>query len=526
MIMNTTFTIGGFKESVNTALDVLNAVAYKEDGTDVVKDESVFEILNILQWNINISKDIETLRSQAAEFAEGQATRLGYDVTFCYPGGVMWKHNYNQVGNSSEFLFALLQNKMLAAAWMGYLSRIGYSWLSTSDSGRTVTLFYNTEALGDRGKDYREANHDRLKGLLHEFKQALVTPLTREELINGKVMAEDLIRTVKRRIDHFTEQDRANGDNGDKFSDLLQSGRVVEDYIIEEQLLEAYKLLPTNGLAARTWGIEVEVPDAKGVDAPQGFEKGEDGSLRSNSGDGCECSCTGCNYHDCDCDYCDNRSEGDEHCGSEYNGCSSADMAEFRTTGGIQRIISSGLNKLCKELNEEDAEMNDSAGTHIHVFAADLTTNQVGHVMAVYRRLRPIFNVICGRENVNYAKKLPIGRIKNALKKVNAVLSNEKPYEVNLMHLASGRGTIEFRQMDCNLDANRMHLWAWIVRGLVTAAKRGMRFNDALHVTDVVGVIELLAKFNVLLHDENPEEIIYGSKTDAAYVKRNNFTYA
>lgn len=521
--MNTQFTISGFRKSVDNALEVLEAAKYVEDSVQVLSDDATYDIVKMLWWHIDISKDIDTLRAEAVELSE-QQSRLAYDVTLTYPGGVMWTYNYNSVGNTTEFLFSLLQNKMLLSAWLAYTQRIGYAYLSTHNSGRQVTLFYNTN--GVRGHDYREANFDRLNGTLLAFKQAFSTPLSREELIEGKKAAENLIRQAKNRIEHFIEQDRANGDTGDKFSDMLQGLYSVEDSVIEEQLLEAYKLLPTNGLVARTWGIEVEVPDAKGVDAPQGFEKGEDGSLRSNNADGCECSCNGCNYHDCDCDYCDNRSEGDEHCGSDYNGCASADMAEFRTTGGIQRIISSGLNKLCEDLNSEDAEMNDSAGTHIHVFGADLNTNQVGHLMAVYRRLRPIFNIICGRENVNYAKKLPIGRIKNALKKVNPVLSNEKPYEVNLMHLASNRGTIEFRQMDCNLDAKRMHLWAWIVRGLVTSAKRGMKFNDALPVKDLVGVIELLAKFDVLLHDESPEEIVYGSKTDAAYVKRNGFTYA
>jgi hypothetical protein len=171
-------------------------------------------------------------------------------------------------------------------------------------------------------------------------------------------------------------------------------------------------------------------------------------------------------------------------------------------------------------LNEKDAEMNDSAGTHIHVFAADLTTNQVGQVFAAYKWLEHIMSAIAGRQNTSYAMDFPVSYIGSALRKSNPRLTADKPRTVNATPLFTNRGTIEFRQMDCNLDADRMSAWAWIVRGLVTVAKRGATIANYKQVTDLNSLIELFAKFNVEPDNEHPELIIYGSKSDDDKVVR------
>jgi predicted DNA-binding protein YlxM (UPF0122 family) len=286
--------------------------------------------------------------------------------------------------------------------------------------------------------------------------------------------------------------------------------------IIKAQFAELEDKI-TNNLVARTWGFEIEIPDAKGVEAPAGVQKGDDGSLRSyNGSDDCECDCGDCSYHDCDCDWCDNRNTDPDHCGSES--CADCDSAEYRTTGGVQRMQHAGMFKLCKELDEEGAELNDSAGTHIHVYAQDLTTRQVGQVLAAYTFLDHIIRPIAGRKNVNYAMEVPIKYIARALRKTEPQLSLDKPREVNTMHLFNGRGTIEFRQMDCNANAKRITAWAWLVRGFVTAAKRGATMSDYRKCKDLNDVVAVFKRFKIEPNNENPEQIIYGSKNDADLV--------
>lgn len=274
-----------------------------------------------------------------------------------------------------------------------------------------------------------------------------------------------------------------------------------------------------NGLTARTWGWEVEVPNAKEVRAPEGVDKGSDGSLRSyEASDECDCDCDSCYYHECDCEHCETGSSDPDHdCGS--SSCTKADMAEYRTTGGVQRTVHSALIKLCEDLNEAEAEMNDTAGTHIHVWAGDLNAKQVANVMAVYRLLQPMFNAIAGRTNVNYSRTLKIETVTEALK---GKFKAEKTQDVNVSHLHSGasRKTIEFRQMDCNLDANRIMGWAFMVRGLVTAAKRGLEIKDAIHVATLKDYVELLGRYSVTTASEKPDQFVYGSRTDMNEVSK------
>lgn len=304
------------------------------------------------------------------------------------------------------------------------------------------------------------------------------------------------------------ERDRV----GKGIATLLEMKPMVHQSTIDEQ----FKILEEqmqNNLVARTWGFEIEIPDCKGVEAPNGIEKGDDGSLRSYEGsDDCECDCDDCSYHDCDCDWCDNRNTDPDHCGN--SACASCESAEYRSTGGIQRMEHAGMFKLCADLKEKDAELNDSAGTHIHVYAQDLTTHQVGQVMAVYTWLDTILRPIAGRKNVNYAREVSVRYIKAALRKNDPRIPTEKSLEVNTMHLFNGRGTIEFRQMDCNANAKRITAWAWIVRGLVTASKRGATITDYTKCKDLNDVVAVLKKFNVEPGNEHPEQLIFGSKND------------
>jgi hypothetical protein len=353
-----------------------------------------------------------------------------------------------------------------------------------------------------------------------------------KQLSTVEVSKQDLLRgvsTYKEWLASYDSQLKRSGEskpNENGIEKIFQQAPKPEVELIAGQLAEAIKLLPSNGLTARTWGFEIEVPDAKGV-TPRfnsGIEKGEDGSLRSYEGnDECECGCSDCTYHVCDCDNCDSYNEDVNHCGD--GDCETADMAEFRTVGGIQRAHHNGMYQLCKELNAKGAEMNDTAGTHIHVYAQDLTTHQVGQVMAIYKYIESIVTPIAGRYNVNYASKVRTDHVSAALKRSNPKLNNVKQVAVNVMHLLGGRGTIEFRQMDCNLDANKITFWAWLVRGLVETAKRGASLKDFKKVQDLNDVIFVLGAYNYFIQNENPADIIPGTKSDSNLVKTQSHKY-
>jgi hypothetical protein len=111
------------------------------------------------------------------------------------------------------------------------------------------------------------------------------------------------------------------------------------------------------------------------------------------------------------------------------------------------------------------------------------------------------------------------------LKRSNPKLNNVKQVAVNVMHLLGGRGTIEFRQMDCNLDANKITFWAWLVRGLVETAKRGASLKDFKKVQDLNDVIFVLGAYNYFIQNENPADIIPGTKSDSNLVKTQSHKY-
>jgi hypothetical protein len=149
---------------------------------------------------------------------------------------------------------------------------------------------------------------------------------------------------------------------------------------------------------------------------------------------------------------------------------------------------------------------------------------QVAQVVAIYAITSNVLSVIAGRQNVTYAADISMSQLSKVLDKKNPKLYNDKPIAVNLGHL-KGRGTIEFRQMACNFDWREITTWAFIVRGIVNAAKRGATFRDFKHVTDLNNLLDRIAKFNHVLGNETPEEHVYGSRVDKNIIERGVFIY-
>jgi hypothetical protein len=430
--------------------------------------------------------------------------------------------SYNRVAESlAEAIFEIRLNKMKTVVWASFISALYDMNIDiVNDKLEKAKLGINLGSFalqeGDIGREYPVA-------LEIKFWNAVQSAvITKENLAQGKKLVEDRLR-------HLEHELKLTGSPTTKVNGLstlfdkkpmssLPSAEDIE--LIQSQRDKAYGAFPSQAITARTWGWEMEIADAKGVDAVFGVDKGEDGSLRSyEANTDCDCDCSDCMYHSCDCDFCESNNDDPDHCDGRE--CSSADSAEFRTKNGSNRLMHAGLFKITSALEEVEAEVNDTCGLHIHVYAQDLETKQVAQVLAIYKYLENIMAILAGRDNVNYAQRIPIEYVKDAYK---GKLPSDKPRAINLNHLLGSyvdgnRGTIEFRQMAGTYDAKEITFWAWLVRGMVTIAKRGAELKNFLHVKDLNDIIEVYAKFNYLLHDEGAELLIPGGMQDKKHIK-------
>lgn len=425
----------------------------------------------------------------------------------------------------AEALFAVSSRRIQVKVWAAYLWALRQYIADKNGSNRFVESSYlhinlttNSYGSGSSGSD--EVLIQPFMLLMEAMKEVV---LSKQSYIYGD-------NAVVQFTDNATRKMKTLGypDGKKSISTLFDkkplSAKPDAEVIksIQQQVKAAYAAMPSQAITSRTWGWEMEIADAKGVNAVFGVDKGDDGSLRSyESNSDCDCSCDDCYYHECDCEHCETGSSDPDHC--QGSSCSNADSAEFRTKNGINRLKHPGLFKITQELEAVEAEVNDTCGFHVHVYAQDLETKQVAHVLAAYKYLENIFAIIAERDDVNYAQRIPIEYVRTAYK---GKLPVDKPRAVNLTHLSSSReylessrGTIEFRQLAGTYDAELVTIWAWLMRGLVTTASRGMQLKDFLHVTDVNGIIEVFAKFNYFLHDEGAELLIPGGQQDKKHIK-------
>lgn len=420
-------------------------------------------------------------------------------------------------GQREALLLHMLQNRMKFVLLHALATQMAY----TSEWPQPFVMSSKSKLL--HIDTHRHANSDwNLAWMQESLKKMADNLVVKGEYLKMGIAAfNEKVEQLKNRIAKQETKKNTLVDFFKKRPDPDTASKMLE---IREQFKAAYLAMPKNALTARTWGFEVEIADCKGVEPPFGIEKGEDGSLRSyEASDDCDCDCDDCVYHECNCDWCDNNNTDPEHCGN--SSCTSAEPAEFRSKNGINRLQHAGLFKLCKELDEVYAEINDTCGVHIHVYAGDLSTEQVAHVMATYKWLDNIMGVIAERSDVGYAQVIPASYVQKALRGQGLV--QDKPRAVNLTHIIRGtRGTIEFRQLAGTYDAEKITMWAWLVRGFVECAKRGMKFHDFKQVDTFNGIIEVFAKYNYFLHDESPDRLIPGGLRDNEYIKRQQHALA
>lgn len=434
-----------------------------------------------------------------------------------------WSNRLDNAKEAKYWLEYLEQNRMRVITSLAYAR--AFRRVFTPDYFMSSASAFSIKLTDNITGNFVSEDGHKSDHLYKALEMLSLIPISIDDLKHG---VEDW-KQYRSEQDHRLNVIFRNKEASEGLKKLFESAPTVDLDKRAENIKQLNELQTkiVNGLASRTWGFEIEVPDAKGIEAPAGIEKGDDASLRSENTEDCECDCGDCTYHECDCDFCDNGNSDPDHCGDNYC-ASNVDSAEFRTNGGVQRVKHAGMYQLLKELNDEDAEMNNSAGTHIHVFAADLTTHQVGQVMASYTWLQNILSVVAGRRNVNYAKDVPLRDIGTAIRNRAPKLRPEKALAVNVTWVANGadRGTIEFRQMDCNLNADRITFWAWMMRGFVETAKRGASLKDFRNVKDLQGIVDVFAKFQFTLQSECPEMIIPGTRLDAANVKRQRHLVA
>lgn len=421
----------------------------------------------------------------------------------------------------SKAIFEIQKNKMKNVLWASFLAALRDANMAVVNDkleSRKLGIIIGVFPLNESDTERSFTIQSEIG--FWRWMQCVV--IKKEHYIAGKQLVEDRVKFLTNELRNVNGGEEKVGGLSTLFDKkpLSANPSLSEIQLIESQRDAAYRAFPSQAITSRTWGWEMEIADAKGVDAVFGVDKGEDGSLRAyEANTDCDCDCDECYYHECDCEHCETGSSDPDHC--DGRNCSTADSAEFRTKNGSNRLMHAGLFKITSALEEVEAEVNDTCGLHIHVYAQDLETKQVAQVLAIYKYLENIMAILAGRDNVNYAQRIPIEYVKYAYK---GKLPSDKPRAINLNHLLgsyvdSNRGTIEFRQMAGTYNAEEITFWAWLVRGMVTIAKRGAELKNFLHVKDLNDIIEVYAKFNYFLHDEGAELLIPGGMQDKKHIK-------
>lgn len=300
-------------------------------------------------------------------------------------------------------------------------------------------------------------------------------------------------------------------------------------------LIDNMPILPHGTTVNLTWGIEVESGGARNVDAPGGWDRKGDSSLRSAYGDNSDVDEDGYRYIDpSDCDYADqhedeylegsssgNRIENPdwidpddcEECGSVYaeDDGEYGDCAEF-VSPILRSFHSQGLEQITAELSQNP--QNDSAGVHVHVGAKHLTPKQLGNLVLGYQMIEPLIEASYRRSTREYCRERPLDDVARVLKSartakqlisndpytrrtdVTSVYTGDRYHSLNLQSLYS-HGTVEFRAMGPVYNYESLIKWASFVREMVNCAGNGAGPRDFSAVTDWNSLMVLFAKFGV-----------------------------
>jgi len=262
-----------------------------------------------------------------------------------------------------------------------------------------------------------------------------------------------------------------------------------------EPQLEKFPL-PTKSEALRRWGIEIELAGARGVQTPDGWDRKYDGSLRSAYSNECPCNSNDDDY----CPYCeDGYHEDCDDCGYSYED----DTAEI-VSPILYYTNSKGVRQICDEARFEP--QNDSAGVHVHVEAKDLSPRQLGALLYAYGIIEPILESSYHRTTREYCHDVDTRHILTGLTEVKTwekkntlepnFYSLDRYRSLNLQSIHS-HGTVEFRAMGPEYDADYLLRWASFCRHLVEAAKKNVRQKEWEAVKTFEDILRIFRKYGI-----------------------------
>lgn len=482
--------------------------------------EKIQELIDFIEARTSATNDIESIMAEFRETQEhqemlaanGNPNRVFVDAAFmvdagkCSCGDDDCMNNVDQIRfnyASTEAQYNTLKNSRLD--WL--------LWMSWALSVREkMTIIDNTSVEVNNGHIrvivYNESRNsvDIIDSFVSALRGMLNITYPQKRILEALTYEKTLLENAEKVISTW------NNDARDRsLSSIINEVRTKTTYdaeAIETEIQEIQNQIH-NGVTVRTWGWEIEAPAPGDVIVPAGVEAGYDGSVESFEGDGgyddCQCECRDCRYHECDCDDCENYNDSPDHCGDTDYCYSGAEGVEYRTTGGLIRAQHPGMLELLNQI--KDTEKNVTAGTHIHVYARDLSAEQIGVVLGGYAVTQGIWDVIAGRDVKTdkrcetYANIIPTGPITYTIR--NKVLKHVGKFNaVNTGHVTTDRGTLEFRQMNCNFDYKRITFMAWMARGLVQAAKNGAKIHEFFKITNIEGLVKLYKKYGYTLENE------------------------
>lgn len=291
--------------------------------------------------------------------------------------------------------------------------------------------------------------------------------------------------------------------------------------------------------SSRRWGIEIEHPGARGVQAPSEWESKGDGSLRSAYDGYVEVQdfepyereemetvpwsfCSNAALHDPRVAiFDDQRGEYLYEPNPDY--VSAADCTEcgaivrrvlvepqtihHTARGGdckefvspiLVSMHSNGLEELMNDLKGRPT--NSSAGVHVHVEADDLSPDQIATLVYGYDILEPILEASYKRDRRDFCERRDVSEVLNAARKAKRKDGTFNYYDGGRYrtlntHSMGDHGTIEFRAMGPVYDYDYLVRWAMLCREIVNSVANGATTKDFANIQSWDDLVMFIAKF-------------------------------
>ena len=147
------------------------------------------------------------------------------------------------------------------------------------------------------------------------------------------------------------------------------------------------------------------------------------------------------------------------------------------------------IRAVCKALNEIGCTVNRTTGMHVHHGMDGLSPKQVGQVFGTYAAFQQLLNfaVSPSRRNAGYARTVPtavtndgddkwddVNTMGQALRKLNATKGSTRYSAVNHDSFnprsPQNHGTIEFRQHQGTINADKVITWVLITQAIIENA--------------------------------------------------------